>query len=1027
MTSYLQLLGTAGPDSPPSLLLFFDNSRYLINAPEGTQRLATQHQIKLSKLHHILLTRSSSLTLGGLPGLAITLADLGVKRLTVSGGEGGVAGVMRGVRLFSVRRGMEVDVREMRDSDEWKDERVSIRAVAMGRVTRRLHTRVDEQRRQTADSMQLDGTDAMLQPPEKRFRAEEKSSPYHSEDDLAIASSTAASHPASIEQQLSLPSHTVHHPARPASPASFEPAATTPYLVSSPVLSFVFSLASTAGKFDPIRAKALGLKPGPLYAQLKAGQPVWVDDERKESSAEIAEERKHSDAHTDADKRGRYVYPHECVGPVRSGAEVAVIDIPWRRKSSRLHRWVYRLRHSNAFVPYYHDTSSSSSSLSSSSAAPCPHLTAIVHLCGMAVLTHPLYVEWMSLFGPRTQHVLVNHVLAVPRSVFTSSEQHHCKLQTLSHSLFCCSSSAVASSSIASCSSAEVVAAMGLPVSTTVGETLMRIHLLPTAGSAECEPQPDLPTVEQAAEHEWSERMEQYKREAWDKLVRADSHDSLTPSSAISAATSSPSVSPLSHLPLVQSQPSDELHMAAPPVDFMPDPHIIRRLALLPRSHSPHLAFLGTGSAIPCKYRNVTGIFFHPGHRVPPSTALPVEPSFVAPVAGRATATLLGGWLLDCGEGTVGQCVRKWGVAGARDVLGGLCGVFISHMHADHHLGLPAVLGLHAQEERKRRIAGEAARRLIVVGPRKLVAWLSVHWQHSYEEHSCDVDEQDVDGRNGQTGQDMMAEEDDQADVVDDDLFDFIDFFANHTLTTSPHSLSPLLAALPLPFAMTTIPVRHCPDSYAVSLHTPAALSYSPSSASPLLSYKLVYSGDTLPCQSLVNGGSCATLLLHESTFEDGMEVEAREKRHCTARQAVQVAMNMRAERAILTHFSQRYPKLADVSGGDGGSGGGERDWMSERCAIAFDLLSVDWCDLYWLPRLTPAFADLLTDDVAEEGDEQSEQRAPSTAATSSGGASKLTAASKEKRKGVEGAASSSANGSQHSGKRKNANALPAL
>ena len=1008
MTSYLQLLGAAGPDSPPSLLLFFDNSRYLINAPEGTQRLATQNQIRLSKLHHILLTRSSTLTLGGLPGLGITLADLGVKRLTVSGGEGGAAGVMRGVRLFSVRRGMEVDVHEMRDGDESRDERVSIRAVVMGRVTRRMHTRVEEQRR-AADGMQVDGVNGALQPPEKRFRVEEKSSPYHSEDDLAIASSTSSA--AIIDQLLLLPAHYSHYPARPASPASFESAVTAPFLVSSPVLSFIFSLASTPGKFDPVRAKALGLKPGPLYAQLKAGQSVWVEEERKESDSEHTSEQK--DDTDQPEKRGRYIHPHECVGPVRLGAEVAVIDIPWRRKSSRMHRWVHRLRHMPAFQPYHTSPVSSSPPTSTS-----PHLTAVVHLCGMAVLTHPLYVEWMSLFGARTQHVLVNNALAVPRSVFTSSELHHRKLQTLSHSHFCCSPLPTASSYA---SDAAVVSALNVPAPTVIGETLMRIHLLPIAGQAEREPVLDPPTIEAGTEKQWSDRMEQYKREAWDTLCQADLPQS-SPSLSTSTFTSSLPTSAHTHLPLILPSPSDEPHTAAPPVGFTPDPHIIRRLAVLPRSHSPHLTFLGTGSAIPSKYRNVTGIFFHPGHPIPISTSLPATPTFAAPLAVRPTATLLDGWLLDCGEGTLGQCVRKWGVTGARDVLGALRVVFISHMHADHHLGLPIVIGLYVQEERKRRAAGEATRRLIVIGPRKLVAWLSVHWQHTYEEHTCDVDE-DVVEATGQMGQDEVKDEDEEADVVDDDLFDFIHFFPNHTLTAAPHLLSPLLASFLVPFSLITIPVRHCPDSYAVSLHTTVSSSHSsPSSHSPL-SYKLVYSGDTLPCQSLVDGGSCATLLLHESTFEDGMEAEARDKRHCTARQAVQVALKMQAERTILTHFSQRYPKLADVGGGGDDADGGVSGWMSERCAIAFDLMSVDWCDLYWLPKLTPAFADLLTDEIDEVGDEQSEQQ--ETLAEDDATRHEPIKLSKERRRGR--TKPMNANSSQLSGKRKNVNAaLPA-
>jgi ribonuclease Z len=75
---------------------------------------------------------------------------------------------------------------------------------------------------------------------------------------------------------------------------------------------------------------------------------------------------------------------------------------------------------------------------------------------------------------------------------------------------------------------------------------------------------------------------------------------------------------------------------------------------------------LGTGSAIPSKYRNVSSTLLH----------LP-EGGYV---------------LLDCGEGTWGQLARRFG-EGVEEVLRGLEMVFISHMHQDHHAGLATVLG----------------------------------------------------------------------------------------------------------------------------------------------------------------------------------------------------------------------------------------------------------------------------------------------------------------------------------------------
>jgi ribonuclease Z len=77
---------------------------------------------------------------------------------------------------------------------------------------------------------------------------------------------------------------------------------------------------------------------------------------------------------------------------------------------------------------------------------------------------------------------------------------------------------------------------------------------------------------------------------------------------------------------------------------------------------------LGTGSALPTKYRNVSSILLRtPKH---------------------------GDILLDAGEGTWGQLMRQFGREGAEDVLHNLHCLFISHIHADHHSGLAKVLAM---------------------------------------------------------------------------------------------------------------------------------------------------------------------------------------------------------------------------------------------------------------------------------------------------------------------------------------------
>lgn len=70
MASFLQILGCGSSDSllPPSLLLFFDQSRYLFGAGEGSQRVATESRVKLSKIKAVFITRIAQEMVGGLTG-----------------------------------------------------------------------------------------------------------------------------------------------------------------------------------------------------------------------------------------------------------------------------------------------------------------------------------------------------------------------------------------------------------------------------------------------------------------------------------------------------------------------------------------------------------------------------------------------------------------------------------------------------------------------------------------------------------------------------------------------------------------------------------------------------------------------------------------------------------------------------------------------------------------------------------------------------------------------------------------------
>ena len=126
------------------------------------------------------------------------------------------------------------------------------------------------------------------------------------------------------------------------------------------------------------------------------------------------------------------------------------------------------------------------------------------------------------------------------------------------------------------------------------------------------------------------------------------------------------------------------------------------------------------------------------------------------------------------------------------------------------------------------------------------------------------------------------------------------------------------------------VEVNHCPQSYACLLYSES------DELGP--GHKIVYSGDTTPCQNLVNYSRECTLLIHEATLAAGMEEEAAKKMHTTTLQCVELYKEIKPWRMCLTHFSPRYQKTAEII----------PEQIECKIMIAFDHMRMKLTDFEW-------------------------------------------------------------------------------
>jgi len=76
---------------------------------------------------------------------------------------------------------------------------------------------------------------------------------------------------------------------------------------------------------------------------------------------------------------------------------------------------------------------------------------------------------------------------------------------------------------------------------------------------------------------------------------------------------------------------------------------------------------------------------------------------------------------------------------------------------------------------------------------------------------------------------------------------------------------------------------------------------------------KIVYTGDTLPSDRVLEASRNADVLIHDATADTALEEKANRYGHSTGRQAAEIARDAGVRTLILTHVSPRYEDTSTI------------------------------------------------------------------------------------------------------------------
>jgi ribonuclease Z len=256
------------------------------------------------------------------------------------------------------------------------------------------------------------------------------------------------------------------------------------------------------------------------------------------------------------------------------------------------------------------------------------------------------------------------------------------------------------------------------------------------------------------------------------------------------------------------------------------------------------------------------------------------------PTARRSTACLLarvGGerLLFDCGEGAQRQMQRSTGLVQVDEI-------YVTHLHADHYLGIPGLLKTYDLNGRERELK--------IIGPPGLFELFQALRRIF-----------------GRLGYEVDLIELEPGEAVRHDTYEVRSFEVEHRMRAFGYALvEDERPGRFDPEAAERLGVRPGPDFKRLQDGQTVEGGSGPVSPDQVMGEaragrKVVMTGDTAPCEMTRVAAHEAQLLVHDSSFADEEVQRAAETGHSTGRQAAALAADAGVGMLALVHISSRY------------------------------------------------------------------------------------------------------------------------